>query len=188
MRAERIGGLARFVISLQANAAHTAATQWLERSLDDSANRRLSLPEAFLATDAILILLENVAAGLEVREAVVRRHVEEQMPFMATERWLMLGVQAGGDRQQLHEVIRRHSLAAADAQARGEPNRLLERLAADAAFRGVPADRLQAELDPTRYTGRAEPQVHEFITEYLTPVLDRARPLARAADRMELFV
>jgi adenylosuccinate lyase len=188
MRAERIGGLARFVISLQANPAHTAASQWLERSLDDSANRRLSLPEAFLATDAILILLENVAAGLEVREAVVRRHVEEQMPFMATERWLMLGVQAGGDRQQLHEVIRRHSLAAADAQSRGEPNRLLERLAADAAFRGVPADRLQAELDPARYTGRAEPQVHEFITEYLTPVLDRARPLARAADRMELFV
>ena len=188
MRAERISGLARFVIALQSNASQTAAAQWLERSLDDSANRRLSLPEAFLACDAILILLENVAAGLEVREAVVRRHVAEQMPFMATERWLMLGVQAGGDRQQLHEVIRRHSLAAAEATARGEPNPLLERLATDPAFASVPADRLRAELDPGRYTGRSEPQVHEFIAEYLTPVLDQARPLARTADRMELFV
>ena len=107
---------------------------------------------------------------------------------MATERWLMLGVQAGGDRQELHEVIRRHSLVAAEAAARGEPNPLLERLAADPAFAAVPADRLRAELDPGRYTGRAEPQVHEFIAEYLTPVLDQARPLARTADRMELFV
>ena len=188
MRAERISGLARFVLSLQANPAATAATQWLERSLDDSANRRLALPEAFLATDAILILLENVAAGLEVREAVVRRHVDEQMPFMATERWLMVGVRAGGDRQQLHEVIRRHSLAAAEAASRGEPNRLLDRLAADPAFQNIPADRLRAELDPTHYTGRAEPQVLEFLAEYLTPVLDQARPLARTADRMELFV
>ncbi len=92
MRAERICGLARFVISLQANGAHTAASQWLERTLDDSANRRLTLPEAFLATDAILVLATNIAAGLEVREEVIRQHVAEQMPFMATERWLMLGV------------------------------------------------------------------------------------------------
>jgi adenylosuccinate lyase len=92
MRSERIGALARFVMSLQSNGAHTAASQWLERTLDDSANRRLSLPEAFLAVDAILILAENIAGGLEVRDAVIRRHVEEQMPFMATERWLMLGV------------------------------------------------------------------------------------------------
>ena len=97
MRAERIAGLARFVISLQANGAHTAASQWLERTLDDSANRRLTLPEAFLGTDAILVLATNIAAGLEVREDVIRRHVAEQMPFMATERWLMLGVGAGGD-------------------------------------------------------------------------------------------
>src|SRR6185312_2023431 len=107
MRAERISGLARFVISLQANTAGTAASQWLERSLDDSANRRLTLPEGFLGTDAILVLATNIAAGLEVREDVIRRHVADQMPFMATERWLMLGVAAGGDRQALHEVIRR---------------------------------------------------------------------------------
>ena len=95
MRAERIAGLARFVISLEANGAHTAASQWLERTLDDSANRRLTLPEAFLATDAILVLATNIAAGLEVREDAIRRHVAEQMPFMATERWLMLGVRRG---------------------------------------------------------------------------------------------
>ena len=117
MRAERISGLARFVISLQANTGQTAASQWLERTLDDSANRRLTLPEGFLATDAILVLATNIAAGLEVREDVVLRHVREQMPFMATERWLLLGVSAGGDRQALHEVIRRHSLAV----AAGEP-------------------------------------------------------------------
>src|SRR5262249_45120745 len=113
MRAERINGLARFVISLAANTAHTAAGQWLERTLDDSANRRLTLPEGFLATDAILILATNIVTGLEVREQVIARHVEAQMPFMATERWLMLGVEAGGDRQALHEVIRQTSQAAA---------------------------------------------------------------------------
>ena len=123
MRAERIAALARFVISLQANGAHTAAVQWLERTLDDSANRRLTLPEAFLGTDAILVLATNIAAGLEVREDVIRRHVAEQMPFMATERWLMLGVGAGGDRQALHEVIRRHSLAVAEAVSRGARQR-----------------------------------------------------------------
>jgi adenylosuccinate lyase len=111
MRAERISGLARWVMALPANTAQTAATQWLERTLDDSANRRLVLPEGFLATDAILVLATNIAAGLEVREEVIRRHVDEQMPFMATERWLMLGVASGGDRQALHERIRQHSLA-----------------------------------------------------------------------------
>ncbi len=188
MRAERIGGLARYVISLQANGAHTAAAQWLERTLDDSANRRLTLPEAFLATDAILILATNVAAGLEVREDVVRRHVAAQMPFMATERWLMLGVAAGGDRQELHEVIRRHSLAVADAVSRGGPNDLLGRLAGDPAFARVPAAALQAELQPSTYTGRAEPQVGEFLTEYLHPLLARARPLATEAEAAELRV
>jgi adenylosuccinate lyase len=188
MRAERIAGLARFVISLQANGPHTAATQWLERTLDDSANRRLTLPEAFLATDAILVLATNIAAGLEVREEVIRRHVDEQMPFMATERWLMLGVGAGGDRQTLHEVIRRHSLAVAEAVSRGAPNDLLERLAADPAFGGVPAGALRAELDPAGYTGRAAEQVGEFLEEYLTPLLERARPLAAEAGGAEVRV
>jgi adenylosuccinate lyase len=188
MRAERIGALARFVISLQSNAAQTAAAQWLERTLDDSANRRLSLPEAFLAVDAILILAENIAGGLEVREGVIRRHVDEQMPFMATERWLMLGVKSGGDRQALHEVIRRHSMAAAEAASRGQPNTLLERLGAESAFAAVPAAQLQAELDPARYTGRSERQVVEFLEDYLTPLLTRARPVAATPEPMELFV
>jgi adenylosuccinate lyase len=163
MRAERIAGLARFVISLQANGAHTAASQWLERTLDDSANRRLTLPEAFLGADAILVLATNIAAGLEVREDVIRRHVAEQMPFMATERWLMLGVAAGGDRQTLHEIIRQHSLAVADALSQGGANDLLERLALDPGFRGVPATSLRAELEPASYTGRAARQVSEFL-------------------------
>ena len=188
MRAERINALSRFVMSLQANGANTAAAQWLERTLDDSANRRLSLPEAFLATDAVLVLAANVAAGLEVREAVVAKHVAEQMPFMATERWLMVGVGAGGDRQELHEVVRRHSLAVAEAVSGGGPNDLLDRLAADPAFRAVPADRLRVELDPARYTGRAPSQVHEFLDEFLTPLLERARPLAAAADTAEVRV
>ncbi len=188
MRAERIGGLARFVISLQANGPHTAASQWLERTLDDSANRRLTLPQAFLGTDAILVLAANIAAGIEVREDVIRRHVAEQMPFMATERWLMLGVTAGGDRQALHEVIRRHSLAVAEAVSRGGPNDLLERLAADPGFAGVPVATLRAELDPAGYTGRAAPQVGEFLSEYLHPLLLRARPLAAEAEAAELRV
>jgi adenylosuccinate lyase len=188
MRAERICGLARFVLSLQANTANTAATQWLERTLDDSANRRLTLPEAFLATDAILILAGNIAAGLEVREETIGRHVAEQMPFMATERWLMLGVQAGGDRQALHEVIRGASMAVAEAVSRGEPNDLLDRLAADAAFAAVPAARLRAELDPARYAGRAEQQVKEFLAEYLDPLLARVRPMAETVTAGEITV
>jgi adenylosuccinate lyase len=188
MRAERISGLARFVISLQANTANTAASQWLERTLDDSANRRLTLPEGFLGTDAILVLVTNIAAGLEVREDMIRRHVEEQMPFMATERWLMLGTAAGGDRQSLHEVVRRHSLAVGEALSRGEPNSLLDRLASDPAFRGVPAAALRAELDPVNYTGRASQQVGEFVEEYLLPLLARARPLAAEAETVEVKV
>jgi adenylosuccinate lyase len=188
MRAERIGGLARFVISLQANGAHTAAAQWLERTLDDSATRRLTLPEAFLATDAILVLATNIAAGLEVREDVIRRNVMEKMPFMATERWLMLGVAAGGDRQELHDVIRRHSLAVADAVAQGAPNDLLERLGADPAFAGIPAADLRAQLEPVSYAGRAALQVGEFLEEYLRPLLARARPLAAEAGSAEVRV
>jgi adenylosuccinate lyase len=188
MRAERICGLARFVISLQANGSNTAATQWLERTLDDSANRRLTLPEAFLATDAILILAGNIAGGLEVRSEMIRRHVDEQMPFMATERWLMLGVKAGGDRQALHEVIRVNSLATAEAVGRGGPNNLLDRLSADASFARVPSQSLKAELDPSRYTGRAAEQVREFLAEYLPPLMERARGIADTPDAAEVRV
>ena len=188
MRAERICGLARFVISLQANGSHTAATQWLERTLDDSANRRLTLPEAFLATDAILILAGNIAGGLEVRTETIRRHVDEQMPFMATERWLMLGVQAGGDRQALHEIIRVNSLSVAEAVGRGAPNNLLDRLAADGSFAKVPSQALKAELEPARYTGRSADQVGEFLGEYFAPLAARARKLAMVPEAAEVRV
>jgi adenylosuccinate lyase len=172
MRAERICALARYVIALRDNAAYTAATQWLERTLDDSANRRLALPESALATDAILVLAANVAAGLEVRNATVARNVERVMPFMATERWLMLGVRAGGDRQELHEVIRRHSWAMHEAMESGEPNTLLDRLSSDPAFASVDVAALRAELDPERYVGRAPRQVEEFVKETIDPLLE----------------
>jgi adenylosuccinate lyase len=188
MRAERMSALARHVISLQQNTAHTAAAQWLERTLDDSANRRLTLPEAFLATDAILLLATNIATGLEVREPAITRHVTEQMPFMATERWLMVAVQAGGDRQSLHEVIRVHALQVAERVAGGAANDLLERLAGDPAFAAIDRARLQAELDPTRYVGRAPEQVDEFLAEYLDPLVARSRALAADAATAELRV
>lgn len=163
MRAERIGSLSRHILAQLAGAHHTAATQWLERTLDDSAIRRLGIPETFLAADAVLVLCGNVVAGLDVVEPVIRRNVERVMPFMATERWLMLGVQAGGDRQSLHEVIRRHAWAVSEAVARGEGNDLLERLSADPAFAAVDAAALRAELEPARYVGRASEQVREFL-------------------------
>jgi adenylosuccinate lyase len=188
MRAERINALARFVISLAANTAHTAAAQWLERTLDDSANRRLTLPEAFLATDAILILVTNIVAGLEVREGVIARHVAEQMPFMATERWLMLGVEGGGDRQTLHEIVRQASHAVAKDVSEGRPNDLLDRLAATGAFAAVSPAKLKAELEPRRYVGRAPEQVAEFLDEFLDPLVARAALLAAEAPTAEVRV
>ncbi len=172
MRSERIVSLARYAMHLPANAEETAAQQWFERTLDDSANRRLVLPEAFLAVDAILVLVGDIARGLEVREAVIRRHVDGELPFMATERCLMLGVQAGGDRQALHEVVRRHSMAVAQARAeQGAANDLLERLAADPAFRGVPVADVAASLDAAAFVGRAPEQVDEFVREVVDPLL-----------------
>jgi adenylosuccinate lyase len=168
MRAERICGLARFVISLESSVAQTAATQWLERTLDDSANRRLTLPQAFLAVDALLILYQNIAAGLEVRPAVIARHLAEELPFMAAENILMAAVSRGGDRQQLHEQIRRHSQAAAAVvKEEGKANDLLARLAGDAAFAGVD---LAAATDVSRFVGRAPQQVDEFLAEVVEPI------------------
>ncbi|HTU25362.1 MAG TPA: adenylosuccinate lyase [Pirellulales bacterium] len=179
MRAERICGLARWVISLQSSAAATAATQWLERSLDDSANRRLVIPQAFLAIDAILLLYENVAAGLVVYPQVIARHLAEELPFMASENLLMAAVAAGGDRQQLHETIRRHSQAAGAAvKQEGRPNDLLQRLAADPAFAGV---NVAAALDPAAYVGRAPEQVDEFLAADVEPILSRYPRRAAAA-------
>ncbi|HTY05521.1 MAG TPA: adenylosuccinate lyase [Gemmatimonadales bacterium] len=186
MRAERMTSLARFVIELEGNAWHTAATQWLERTLDDSANRRLVIPEAFLAADAILVLATNVAAGIEVREPVIARRVADQMPFLATEALLMRGVKAGGDRQTLHEVIRHHSQTVAKAMAEsGAPNDLLERLDLDPAFRALSLSARTGDLDPAAYVGRAPQQVDEFLDDVLPPILhavQRAAPTATPAE------
>jgi adenylosuccinate lyase len=185
MRAERICALTRHIVSLNANAANTAATQWLERTLDDSANRRLSLPEAFLATDAVLILCTNVSAGLVVNPAIVERNVRREMPFMATERWLMLGVEAGGDRQTLHEVVRRHSVDVRLAMAKEDvANDLLERLSTDEAFAAVDANALRAELDPMRYVGRAPQQVIEFVEGPVAELLVRLKPYSAPDEAM----
>jgi adenylosuccinate lyase len=171
MRAERMCALARFAMSLAANADQTMATQWMERTLDDSANRRLSLPQSFLATDACLLIYANVTDGLVVYPQVIKKHLMEELPFMATEEILMAAVQAGGDRQELHELIRRHSIAAAaEVKEHGRPNDLIRRLQADAAFADVD---LSEALDPHRYIGRAPQQVDAFVTEIVNPI--RAR-------------
>jgi len=189
MRAERMTGIARFLIELEGNAWHTAAEQWLERTLDDSANRRLVIPEAFLAADAILVLATNVAAGLEVRDAVVRRHVEESLPFLVTERLLMRGVKAGGDRQRLHEVIRGHSLAVSQATAeQGATNDLVVRLAADPAFRSLGVAARPDELDPMQYVGRAPEQVDHFLDDVLAAALHRIETVAPATSAAEVKV
>lgn len=172
MRSERICGLARFVSSLETSAAQTASTQWLERTLDDSANRRLTLPQAFLAIDAILILYQNVTSGLVVYPKVIAKHLAEELPFMATENIMMEAVQQrGGDRQDLHERIRQHSHAAGRVvKEEGQPNDLLQRLAADEAFAGLD---FAAALDPKQYVGRAPEQVDEFIAEVVDPIRRR---------------
>jgi len=168
MRSERICSLARFVISQESSPANTLATQWFERTLDDSANRRLVIPQAFLATDAVLILCRNVTGGLVVYPKVIARNLEAELPFMATENVLMAAVAAGGDRQELHERIRRHSQAAARVvKQEGGANDLLDRLAGDEAFAAVD---LKAALDPAAFVGRAPQQVDEFVAEVIEPI------------------
>ncbi len=171
MRAERISGLARFVASLEPNANQTHAVQYFERTLDDSANRRLVIPESFLATDAILVLYCTIAAGMEVHPARIALRVRDELPFMATEELIVRAVRAGMSRQDAHEVIRRHSIAAARAvKDEGKPNDLLQRLAADREF-PVPLDEIGAVLKPERFVGRAPEQVDEFLTEVVMPIL-----------------
>jgi adenylosuccinate lyase len=189
MRAERMTSLARYVIELEGNAWHTAATQWLERTLDDSANRRLVLPESFLATDAVLVLATNVAAGLEVRDPVIARHVAAALPFLATERLMMRGVKAGGDRQTLHEVIRGHSMTVSQAVAeQGASNDLLQRLAADPAFQALRLSVTPDELDPSAYVGRAPEQVDEFLDQVIPEMMREIEAVAPAAAPAEVKV
>ena len=171
MRSERLCALARFVMSLEQNGVDTAATQWMERTLDDSANRRLSLPLAFLGTDACLILLADVARGMVAYPAVIASRLAAELPFMATEEILMAGVQAGGDRQELHEVIRVKSHeAGAEVKQHGRPNDLIERLRSEPSLQGVDLD---STLDAKRYIGRSVEQVAEFIAEVVDPIRKR---------------
>ena len=164
MRCERICSLCRYLMADAANAPMTASAQWLERTLDDSANRRISLPEGFLCADAVLRLVQNVTNGLRVNEKIVDRAVREYLPFLATENLLMEAVKRGGDRQELHERIRRHSMAATARMKEGEPCDLLDRLAGDPAFDMSRAE-LDAAMEPSLYTGRCAQQVERFLAE-----------------------
>jgi adenylosuccinate lyase len=182
MRSERVTALARWLVNIAANPAQTASTQWLERTLDDSANRRMAIPEAFLTTDAILRVQHNVADGLQVFPAMVTRNLAEELPFMASEAILMEAAKKGGDRQELHERLRLHSREATTAVLeRGEANPFLDLVAADPA---VPLDRaeLDALLDPVRFIGRAPEQVAEYLDGVVRPLLAAAGELPEAKD------
>ena len=172
MRSERIASLSRYVMVDALNPAITSATQWFERTLDDSANKRLSIPEGFLAIDGILDLCLNVVDGLVVYPKVIEKHMMAELPFMATENIMMDAVKAGGDRQELHEKIRTLSMEAGkNVKEKGLDNNLLELIAADPAF-NLSLDDLKAAMKPERYTGRAKEQVDEFLAEVIQPILD----------------
>lgn len=177
MRAERIDGLARHLIALMQDPAMTAATQWLERSLDDSANRRIAIPEAFLCADAIALLYDNIVGGIVVHEEVIAANVRRELPFMATENLMMEGVSRGGDRQQLHERVRVHSHeAAARLRAGAADNDLFDRIAADPHF-GVDRETIAGKVRPEDFTGLSASQVERFLTEQIDPILERERDL-----------
>ena len=173
MRCERVCSLARYLMADAANAPMTASVQWMERTLDDSANRRISIPEAFLCADAILKLIRNIAGGLRVNEKVIDRTLREYMPFIATENLMMEAVKRGGNRQQLHEIIRRCSMAATERMKQGEPCDLLARLAAEKDF-GMTEEEMRAVLEPSKYTGRCGTQV--------TALVAKIRPLLKDAE------
>lgn len=186
MRSERISSLARYVIVDALNPAITASTQWFERTLDDSANKRISVPEAFLATDAILNIYMNVAEGLVVYPKVIHQRIMSELPFMATENIMMDAVKKGGDRQQLHELIRRHSLEAAKVvKEEGKPNDLIDRIADDENF-GLTREEIEKTLQPENFTGRACRQTEEFLDECVKPVIEANKDIL--GDGVELTV
>ena len=173
MRSERMASIARFIISNSINPALNTTGQWLERTLDDSANRRLSIPEGFLATDGLLSLYINVADGLVVYPKVIEKHLQEELPFMATETILMEGVKRGGDRQVLHEAIRKHSLATAESiKVHGQENNLVERLGEDPEF-NMTEDEIRDMIRPERFVGRSVQQVEEFVGGPVKDMLER---------------
>ena len=186
MRSERITSLARYVIVDTLNPAFTAATQWFERTLDDSANKRISVAEAFLGVDSILDILLNVCDGLVVYPKVVAQRVQRELPFMATENIMMAAVKKGGDRQELHEKLRQHSIAAAKVvKEDGLDNDLIDRICADASF-GLTKEDLDGILDPAQFVGRAPQQVTEFVDGCIRPILDANRDLL--GEKAELSV
>ena len=173
MRSERMGALARYVISDSLNPAITASAQWFERTLDDSANKRISIAEAFLATDGILDLYLNITDGMVVYPKVVEADILKELPFMATENIMMDAVKAGGDRQELHELVRQHSMAAGKVvKEEGKPNDLIERIANDPKF-GLTKEEIEAHMQPIHYVGRSVQQTEEFFRDYIDPILDK---------------
>ena len=171
MRCERICALARYLMIDVLNPAMTAGTQWFERTLDDSANKRIAMAEGFLAADAILNILLNVSDGLVVYPKVVRSRVMAELPFMASENIMMKAVKKGGDRQELHERLREHAVAAAAVvKQEGQPNDMIARVEADPAF-GLTREEIESELQPEAFTGRAPQQVEEYLDSYIRPLL-----------------
>ncbi len=186
MRCERITALARYVIADTINPAFTAATQWFERTLDDSANKRIAVSEAFLAIDAILNIMLSVCDGLVVYPKVIRQRVMNELPFMASENIMMSAVKKGGDRQELHERIRKHSIAAGKmVKEEGMPNDLIQRIAEDPMF-GMTLEELNSHLNPSDFTGRASQQTEEFIHAYILPILNKN--MAEVGQKVELTV
>lgn len=186
MRSERITALSRYVMIDSLNAAFTAGTQWFERTLDDSANKRIAVAEAFLGTDAILNIMLNVTGGLVVYEKVIRRRVMNELPFMATENIMMRAVEKGGDRQELHEQIRRHSVAAGKIiKEEGGENDLVDRIAADPMFMTT-KEEIMATLEPERFIGRCPEQVDEFLNGFIRPLLEKNKDLL--GEKAELSV
>ena len=187
MRCERISALARYVIADAQTPAMTAGAQWLERTLDDSANRRISIPEAFLAVDGILTLYDNIVGGLTVYPKVIEKHLNAELPFMATENILMYCVRKGGDRQELHEAIRKHSVAAGLAvKQEGADNDLLERIAADPVFK-LTREEIQGIISEGHFTGMAEEQTKEYL-KAVRAVLDANRDVIAAEPAAEINI
>ena len=187
MRSERIAALSRYVMCDLQNAAFTASSQWLERTLDDSANRRIAIPEAFLACDGILNLYENIVSGLRLFPAVMQKHLREELPFLATENILMVCVkEKNGDRQLLHERLRIHSIAAAEqGKVYGRDNDLLQRIAEDPAF-GLTAEELEALADPSAFTGMAGSQCARYLHDVIKPILEQNRADMQSADEINV--